>query len=98
MAITALGVAGLERMRQELEEHGAEQRADGERHDAGDPRPMQRERAAAASRREHAAGKRGGDDLHRMVKAGSRLGARQGPWLRGSERIAAGTPHYTHRE
>ncbi len=59
-----LGIARFERMRQELEENGAEQRSDGERHDAGDPRPVQHERAGGGEGREHAARKRGDDDLH----------------------------------
>ncbi len=59
-----LGIARLECVRQELEKHGAKQRADGERHDAGDPRSMQHQRPGGGGRREYAAGKRGGDDLH----------------------------------
>ena len=59
----ALGAAVFERVRQELEEHGAEQRADGERHESRDPRRMQRQRARRGERREHAAGERRDDDL-----------------------------------
>jgi hypothetical protein len=58
------GVALLERVRQELEEDRAQQRADCERHDPRDPAPMQHERACSRDGREDAAGKRGDDDLH----------------------------------
>ena len=94
-----LGIARLERVRQELEEHGAKQRADGERHDARrstiDAAPACRRRRPSRTRRRQARRRRSALGWSRQ---GSRLGARQGPWLRGSERIAAGTPHYTHRE
>ena len=76
-----LGIARLERVRQELEEHGAEQRADRERHDAGDPRPMQHQRPGGRGRREHAARKRGGDDLHEDGQGGGSAGSPTGPWV-----------------
>ena len=76
-----LGIARLERVRQELEEHGAKQRADGERHDAGDPRSMQHQRPGGRGRREHAARKRGGDDLHEDGQGGGSAGSPTGPWV-----------------
>jgi len=60
----ALGAARFDRVRQQLEEHGAEQRADGEGDQARDPRRVQRERSRGGGGRQHAAGERG-DDNHR---------------------------------
>ncbi len=70
MTITALGVAVLERVRQQLEEDGAQQRADRERDEARDPRPMQHQRAGGGDRREYAARKRGDDNLHERGQGG----------------------------
>ncbi len=55
----------LEGVRQQLEEHRAEQCADGEAHETSDARWMQRERARSRDDREHAAceaGKHGGEE------------------------------------
>jgi hypothetical protein len=57
-----VGAASLERMRQELEEHGAEQRTDREAHEARDPRGSEREREPGEQRRDDAAGERGDHD------------------------------------
>ena len=55
----ALGAAGFERVRQKLEEHRAQERADRERDETGDPGGVERERAGRGERREDAAGEGG---------------------------------------
>jgi hypothetical protein len=58
-----LRAAFLERMRQQLEENGAEQRADGERDESRDPRGMERQRAGGRGCRENPAGERSHDNF-----------------------------------
>src|SRR6185312_5531972 len=55
--------AAFERVRQQFEEDGAEQRPDGERHEARYPRRAEAERGTGGDRRKNAAGECGDDDL-----------------------------------